>query len=299
MTACRLSVSASKSQLTFDVEEDAMPSSRALRTIAAFLVIVLSAGACAGPARTGWDAFGQGLKNLALSPLMIVSGLAQGLAFLPYTIGMGLGELNQALLSANAVSLDDAYKATFSVPMTAPTVDQKTGDVHGQDGLYGRFKPEAIFEANRAFHRLLVSQGMAEERARDYALVGNYSYAFSRGQILLAVVRRHTGPQPFRVLAKQTGIVTTFRPDQRAWYEAYDRDVDSRAIDEVLDWTAIEYAVLRQDKVVATLMAIAAEAVKADKRAPEYWEAQRRWLAGDTTTVMHESMGKVKRALPG
>jgi hypothetical protein len=292
-------MSALRSHLRLDVEEDAMPSSRALRIVARFLTIALLASACAGPARTGWGTFGQGLKNLALSPLMIVSGLAQGLAFLPYTIGMGLTELNQALMSANAVSLDDAYKATFSVPMTDPTVHPKTGEVHGQESLYGRFKPEAIFEANRAFHRLLVSQGMSEEKARDYALVGNYSYAWSRGQILLAVVRRHTGAQPFRVLAKQTGIVTTFRPDQRAWYEAYERDVDSRPIDEVLDWTAVDYAVLRQDKVVATLMAIAAEAVKADKRAPEYWEAQRRWLAGDTATVMHDSMDKVKRALPG
>lgn len=277
-----------------------MPSSRALRIIARFLVIALLAGACAAPqARTGWETFGRGMLNLALSPLMIVSGLAQGLAFLPYTIGMGLAELNQALLSANAVSLDDAYKATFSVSMTDPTVHPKTGEVHGQEGLYGRFKPDAIFEANRAFHRLLVSQGMPEEKARDYALVGNYAYAWSRGQILLAVVRRHTGAQPFRVLAKQTGIVTTFRPEQRAWYEAYERDVDSRPIDEVLDWTAVEYAALRQDKVVATLMAIAVEAVKTDKRAPEYWHAERRWVAGDTATVMHESMDKVKRALRG
>lgn len=267
---------------------------------ARFLVIAVLVGACATPqARTGWETFGRGMLNLALSPLMIVSGLAQGLAFLPYTIGMGLTELNQALLSANAVSLDDSYKATFNVSMTDPAVHPRTGEVHSQDGLYGRFKPEAIIEANRAFHRLLVSQGMPENTARDYALVGNYAHAWSRGKILVAVVRRHTGAQAFRVKAKQTGIVTTFQPAQRAWYEAYERDVDARPIDEVMDWTAIEYAALRQDKVVATLMAIAAEAVKADKRAPEYWDAERRWLAGDTATVMHESMDKVKRALSG
>jgi hypothetical protein len=100
------------------------------------------------------------------------------------------------------------------------------------------------------------------------------------------------------VQAKQTGIVTTFRPDQRAWYEAYERDVDGRPIDEVIDWAAIEYAALRQDKVVATLMAIAAEAVKADRRAMDYWPAERRWLSGDTVSVMQQSTDKVKRALP-
>lgn len=155
-----------------------MLSTRSLRSVALVLVIVLLAAACAAPARTGWETLGRGMVNLALSPLMIVSGLAQGLAFLPYTMGMGLAELNQALLNANAVTLDDSYKATFNVPMTDPAVHPKTGEVHGQDGLYGRFKPEAIFEANRAFHRLLVSQGMPEEKARDYALVGKDEWAF-------------------------------------------------------------------------------------------------------------------------
>ena len=60
----------------------------------------------------------------------------------------------------------------------------------------------------------------------------------------------------------------------------------------------MEYAVLRQDKVVATLMVLAAEAVKGDKRAPDYWTAERRWLAGDTAAIMQESVDKVKRALP-
>jgi hypothetical protein len=273
-------------------------SSRGLlaRALAVSLLVV----ACATPGgRTGMETFARGMMNLALSPLMIVSGLAQGLAFLPYTIGMGLNELNTALLKANAVSLDDSYKATFGVSMTDPSVHQTTGDVYGQDGLYGRFKPDAIFEGNRAFRRLLVSQGMPEETAREYTLVGNYAHAWSRGYILLAVVRRHAGEHPFRVKAKQTGIVTTFRPDQRAWYEAYERDVAGRPLDEVVDWAAIDYALLRQDKVVATLMAIAAESVKADRHAPDYWQAERRWLAGDTTSVMQESVDKVKQALPG
>jgi hypothetical protein len=286
--------------ISLDAEEDAMAPARSLGIVAWIVVISLLGVACATPqSRTAWETFGRGMMNLALSPIMIVSGLAQGLAFLPYTIGMGLNELNEGLLKANAVSLDDSYKATFNVSMTDAAVHPKTGEVHGQAGLYGRFKPEAIFEGNRAFHRLLVSQGLPEAKAREYALVGNYTHAWSRDKILLAVVRRHTGAEPFRVKAKQTGIVTTYRPDQRAWHEAYERDVDGRPIDEVLDWAAIDYAALRQDKVVATLMVIAAEAVKADKRAHEYWEAERRWLAGDTATVMHDSMDKVRRALQG
>jgi hypothetical protein len=269
------------------------------RLTCALLALTLMGTGCASyDGRTGMETFGRGMLNLVLSPLMIASGLAQGLAFLPYTLGTGLGELNKALLQANAVSLDDSYKATFGVSITDQHVDQKTGDVYGQEGLYGRFKPEAIVEANRAFQRLLVAQGMKEEPARNYTLTGNYRYAWSRGQILLAVVYRHPGAQPFRAAAKQTGIVTTFRPDQRGWYEPYQRDVSGQAIDEVIDWAAMEYALLRQDKLVATLMVLAAEAVKSGKRAPDYWTAERRWQAGETAAILQESADKVKRALP-
>jgi hypothetical protein len=259
---------------------------------------LLTTGCASYDGRTGMETFGRGMLNLVLSPLMIATGLAQGLAFLPYTLGMGLGELNKALLQANAVSLDDSYKATFGVSINDRQVDQKTGDVYGQEGLYGRFRPEAIFEANRAFQRLLVSQGMPEAEARNYTLTGNYRYAWSRGHILLAVVYRHPGAQQFRAAAKQTGIVTTFRPDQRGWYEPYERDVNSQAIDEVIDWAAMEYVLLRQDKIVATLMVLATEAVKSGKRSPDYWPAERRWQAGETAAILQESTDKVKRALP-
>jgi hypothetical protein len=265
------------------------------RTLAGLTLAAVLATGCVGPnGQLAAETFGRGLVNLVLSPLMIVSGLAQGLAFLPYTLGTGLAELNRGLLQAQAVPLDDSYKATFGVSITDPRVDQKSGEIRGQEGLYGRYRPEAIREANRAFQALLVSQGMPEDQARHYVLAGNYAYAWSRGQILLAVTYRHPGAQPFRVASKETGIVTTFRPDQRAWHEPYERDVAGQAIDEVIDWAALEYKLLRQDKIVATLMVIAAESVKAGKRAPDYWETERRWKAGATTEVMRESTERVK-----
>jgi len=264
------------------------------------LVSILLLTACATPngRPSGMEMLGRGLVNLVLSPLMIVGGLAQGLAFLPYTIGTGVAELNKALLEAHAVSLDDSYKATFGVPLSDRSVNPKSGDVLGQEGLYGRYRPEAIVEGNRAFQRLLVSQGMPEDKARTYVLTGNYAYAWSRGHILLAVVHRAPGQQPLRVTAKQTNILTTLRPDQRGWFEPYERDANGQGIDEVIDWTAMEYTLLRQDKVVATLMVLAVEGVKSGKRSPDYWQAERRWQAGDSAALIQESLEKARRALP-
>ena len=267
-----------------------------VRTLSVVLAGALLVTGCAvGPnGRTGMETLGRGLANLVLAPFMIVGGILQGLAFLPYTLGTGLAELNRGLLQAQAVPLDDSYKATFGVSMNDQRVNQQSGEIGGQEGLYGRYKPQAIMEANRAFRRLLVSQGMPEDKARNYVLAGNYNYAWSRGVILLAVTYRHTGTQPIRVASKETGIVTTFRPDLRTWYEPYERDVNGQAIDEVIDWTAMEYKLLRNDKIVATLMVIAAETVKSGKRSVDYWEAERRWKAGETTKLVQESLGRVK-----
>jgi len=249
-------------------------------------------------AERGMDTFGRGMANLILSPFMIIGGLAQGLAFLPYTIGMGLDDFNRALRDAQAVTMDDAYRATFNVTSIAdPRVDQKTGEVAGEDFGFGRYRPEAMLEATRAFQRLLISQGMPEAKAQHYVIVGDYSQTRTQGHILIAVVYRHTAMQPFRVASKQTGIVTTFRADQMGWRSPYERDVNGQPIDEVIDWVGIEYAALKQDRLVATLMVIAAESVKSGKRSPDYWQAERRWVAGATTQVMAESADRVKRAL--
>jgi len=61
---------------------------------------------------------------------------------------------------------------------------------------------------------------------------------------------------------------------------------------------AIEYTSLRQDKVVATLMVLAAESVKSGKRSHDYWQVERRWIAGETQAIMREAHDRVRAALP-
>lgn len=254
--------------------------------------------ACAGPGgQRGMETLGRGLAALILSPVMIVAGLAQGLAFLPYTIGTGLDALNQGLVKAQAVTLDASYRSTFGVAIRDSRVDQQTGQVAGQNFGFGQNRPEAMLEATRAFQRLLQSQGMPEEKARRYVLVGDYSQVRSAGKILLAVTLRQSGMEAIRVKSKETGIVTTLRPEHQGWRVAYERDVDGRLIDEVIDWTGIDYSALRQDKVVAMLMVIAAESVKSGKRSPDYWRVEQRWNAGETESVIAESSARVDRAL--
>lgn len=274
------------------------------RIACATLASAIVLAGCAAPNGTGYQAaergmqaFGTGLANLLLAPVMIVAGLLQGLAFLPYVAGLALDDLNRALVQAQAVSLEDSYRAAYGVSLKDPRVDSRSGQVAGGGFGFGRFRPGALADATDAFQRLLVSQGMSESAARHYVIVADYTHTRSRGLILLAVVYRHTGTEPFQVASKHTGIATVFRPESLGWRSAYERDARGQLVDEVIDWTAIDYAALQQDKVVATLMSIGAESIKSGRRSHEYWAAERRWIAGDTTQVMAESSGKVRQAL--
>jgi len=263
------------------------------------LTIIFLLTACATQdGQKGMERFGRGVAGLILSPLMIVSGLAQGLAFLPYTIGTGVDSLNQALVQSQSVTLDDSYRAMYGVSLADQRVNRQTGQVSGQSFSFGQYRPEAMMEATNAFQRLLVSQGMPQTEAGHYVIVGDYTHTRTRGHILLAVVYRHNGVMPFRVVSKNTGIITTFRPDNMGWLSAYQRDVNGQVIDEVIDWNGLEYPILQQDKVVAMLMVIAAESVKSGKRSPGYWTAERRWIAGETSQIISESSAKVKKAMP-
>lgn len=272
---------------------------RETKRLGGVLLSILLLGGCVTiQGQTAMDALGRGLAGLVLSPLLIVAGLVQGIAFLPYTIGVALNDLNQALIQAQAVTLDDAYRATYGVSIHDPRVDQQTGQVAREGYGFGRYRADATLDATHAFQKLLVAQGMPEDKARHYVITADYTHTRARGVILLSVVYRHSAMEPIRVVAKHTAIVTTFRPDHVGWRQPYERDVNGRLIDEVIDWGAIEYAHLRQDKVVATLMVLAAESVKSGKRSHDYWEVEQRWIAGQTQAIMREASDRMKAALP-
>jgi hypothetical protein len=80
------------------------------------------------------------------------------------------------------------------------------------------------------------------------------------------------------------------------WFEPYARDVNGQAIDEVVDWVAMDYKSLRQEKVVATMMVLSVESIKSGKRSPDYWQVEGPWMAGDTNSVIRQSQIRAKPA---
>lgn len=266
----------------------------AIRCVVVLLPLTLAWG-CVG----GWQPEPRSDQSLdmLLTPVMMDAGLDAGMVFLPATLKTNILEFDKLLKQAKAVSLDESYRFLFGVGIRSPEVDPKSGDILSQHPTYGIFRYGALAKAQDAFTRLLVKQGIPEDKARQYVLVGNYKWAWSRDLILFAVSYRHPGVDAITVINKETGKVARLKPADPAWNEAFARDVEGQPVDEILDWAAVRYSSLRGDRVVATLFVIGAEAVKKGKKSPDYWPAEKRWLQGETDAVFQETTERVKRAL--
>ena len=261
------------------------------RLIALVLLVTLAVSGCAtGPGQpSGLETFGRGVAALVLAPLMIVTGIAQGLAFLPYTLGTKLTELNRALIEANAIPLDDAYTAAFGVPTTDGSVDPNSGRVTAPTR-----RITTMLEATEALQRLLVHRGMPPEEARRYVVTSIDTHTRTRGHTLVAVAYRRSGMMPIRVVGKHTGMLATLAPQHPAWREPYEHDAAGQLVDEVVDWVGIESAMFGEDKIVGMLLVLAAESVKAGRRTPDYWRVERRWVAGETGRIIQESRERIR-----
>lgn len=251
--------------------------------IVVMLVLVL----CWPAGASGFGNVFSGLGLLILSPLMIAGGLAEGLAFLPYTLATDLHQLNQGLMEANATTLEEAYQSVYGVSIDSPRVNPTSGKV---DGVRRPF--DNMLEASEALQKLLREKGMPADEASHYILCSIDSHTRSRGHILLSVVYRHPGMNPFRVVHKHSGIVRMLYPSQPAWREPYRTSSDGETIDEVIDWGGLENNLLKSHKVVGMLMVTASESILAGKRADDYWDIERRWMSGQTREIVEQTKKK-------
>lgn len=233
-----------------------------------------------------------GVGMLILSPFMIASGLAEGLAMLPYTLSTDLHQLNRGLMEAQATTLDEAYRSVYGVGIDDGRVDPQTGRVEGTARPF-----RSMLDATYALQKLLGEKGMDRETASHYILCSIDSHTRSRGHILLSVVYRHAGMNPIRVVHKHSGIVRTLRPSDPAWREPYRQSVEGELIDEVIDWAGLENRLLDSHKVVGMLMVTASESILAGKRMDNYWETERQWMSGQTDVIIEQTKRKGLEAI--
>jgi hypothetical protein len=220
----------------------------------------------------GLQTFGEGVAHLMLSPFMIVAGLMEGIAALPYFLGEGVHEINRGMREANAnVSLDETYRYAYDKPLAQVPDDGDTGKVFRD-----------MDEATAHFQKVLRGYGVEEYRRYHLTAIRN---ADREGYTLYAVIYRPV--ETIRVPEKSgSGRVVTLGPSDRAYYQPHAQDAEGRPLDLVIDWAGVPRTSIRTQKGQAILMTLAANSVLLNRRSDEYWSTEAAWIDGGFRDVV-------------
>ena len=254
--------------------------------IATFLAVLI---ACAAPNEQGpspghgASSAMQGLAHLILSPLQIAAGLLEGIASVPYFLSTNIHEVNRGMVEAQAkIGLDDTYEAAYGTKLKDVPGSGDTGEV------FRRMK-----HATESFQKVLKTYGVHD--AGRYILT-SIDTANKDGFTLFAVVYRPS--DSIQVFDKyKASIIRNFSKEDRLFYEPFQKDINGRALDEIIDWAGLPREDIKTQKAQAILITLAANSVVDGKKSPDYWEAERRWIAGQFREITDERLVAVRERM--
>jgi len=250
--------------------------------VAGFLALSACASAPSGGPDLERSLIGifKGVGHLVLSPLQIAAGLAEGVAALPYYAGTSLSAINDGLAKAQAkVTLDDTYESAYGKRLDQVDADGNTGEV------FRRMK-----HATEYFQKILKQYGVPDSQ---HYILTSIDTANKHNATLFAVVYRPT--KSIRVVDKYDGrTIRNFTAEDRLFYEPFQKDVNGRPLDVVIDWAGTLVDYYKTQKQQAVLLTLAANAVAEGRKRSDYWENERRWIAGEFADIMRDQDGKVR-----
>ncbi len=225
----------------------------------------------------------QGIVNLILSPIQIAAGVLQGIASVPFYMNMSVQKINAGLIDAQAkVTLDDTYESAYGRRIASVPETGDTGEV------FRRMK-----HASEYFQKVLTRYGVKD--ARRYILT-SIDTANNMGYTLFAVVYRPY--DSVTVIDKyDSRTVRTFTREDRLFYEPFERDSQGRPLDTPIDWAGLTREVYATQKAQAVLMTMAANAIVNEKKSPDYWEIEKRWMAGEFQAIVEQKMNSVRNKM--
>jgi len=105
-----------------------------------------------------------------------------------------------------------------------------------------------------------------------------------------------TSPDLVTVIDKYDQRTTrTFHREDRLFHEPFQHGINGEPLDTVIDWAGLPRTATATQKGQALLITMAANAVLEDRRSPDYWEAEKRWLRGDFLQVIEEKSAVVRK----
>ena len=231
----------------------------------------------------GFKMVGAGLANLILSPIQIAVGLLEGISAVPYYLATSLQDINKGLIEAQAkITLDDTYEYAYGKRISTVPESGDTGEV------FRRMK-----HATDYFQKILGRYGV--HNAKNYILT-SIDTANNMGYTLFAVVYRPH--DTIEVIDKYDGkSPRTISREDRLYYEPYERDINGDPLDIIIDWAGMEREYILTQKAQAIMMTMGANQVVSGKRSPEYWDIERRWIAGEYQSIVQQKMASVKNKM--
>ncbi len=247
-----------------------------------FLCFVFVAGCATSDKKidTSLGGTSTGLMQFNLPPRKIAAGLSQGIASVPYYLSPSLQDINRGLIRADAkVTLGDTYEAAYGKRIESVPQSGDTGDAFRRMKL-----------ASEYFQKILSRRGI--QHANNYILT-SIDTANSQGYTLFAIVYRPKGK--IKVMDKYDGhTVQTFESNDRLYFEPFKKDITGDDLDIIIDWAGLPYDLMVTQKGQALMLTMAANSVINEKRSPDYWAIEKRWIEGDFEAIVKQQVAAFK-----
>ena len=216
-----------------------------------------------------------GVAMIAVIPVAVVAVSFEALA---YPEKFHRSPVVRQPLLTGPVSLDAAYVAAYGTHVNSQDVDQSTGQVLRTHMTHVR----SMLEAQISFVQLAERYGLHHVRyqlCREAQSSGGHDY------LLLSLVYRKI-------------------PKFSTQLHKVDPLVPAISTDSVIDWVALDAAILEQDKTYALLLAGAVDETlhtppTRPDPAAEYWAVAQHWRSGDVAFVLDLSEQRARRILAG
>ncbi len=245
------------------------------------LVILLSSYLVV--ACTAVSMIGSGVAHLVLAPVQIALGVLEGITSLPFYLNNSIHSINEGLVQAQAkITLGDTYQSAYNKRINDVPSNGETGVV------FRRMK-----EATQFFQTVLKQYGVPDF---DRYILASVDTATDAGYTLYSVIYRPTNT--IQVVDKYDGrSIRTFSTEDRLFYDPYKQDAQNKSLDVIIDWAGLSKDSTQTQKGQAVLVTIAANSVLNGKRSPDYWETEKRWIAGDYRKITEQRMSYMKNRM--
>lgn len=212
--------------------------------------------------------------QIPIAGYQMAKGVQVGSPALPYYVysNTTLEAINNEFKKANAkVTIEDIYTYAYEKPFKGLPADGDTGQTFSD-----------MATATRYLQKVLKAKGVSDE--------GNYfmtsiDSAKDFGFTLIAAVHRKN--EKLAVINKfGASAQSTLTCDDPSYYQPYRFDCKGEPLDTVYEWAAEPNDCFAKQGHQAILLALMANKILEKKSKDNYWDAERKWIAGDYKSVV-------------